>query len=216
MDMSEPITPVPHNEAEQAPAPPAQPPPVSSIEDGRRRRSADSRRRILQAMLELVQEGNPDPSAEATALRAGVGLRTVFRLFRDIEGVCAEMVAPQRREFVECFATPFTAPRGPERLRELFGRLVHIYEARMPLRRAATTRRYTSPSLAAGMKELNHTIDIFIRHQFAGEGNTVPPRIVMLNLLMSYDAWMRLRDDQGLSFDETVTTLQTAINAQLS
>jgi AcrR family transcriptional regulator len=81
--------------------------------DGRRLRSADSRRRILGAMLALILEGKPDPGAEAVAARAGVGLRTVFRLFSDMESICAEMLVPQRLEFVECFTqSNRAAPRG--------------------------------------------------------------------------------------------------------
>ncbi len=183
---------------------------TDAIQDGRRRRSADSRRRIIQAMLELVHEGNPDPGAEAVAHRAGVGLRTVFRLFRDIESVVAEMLVPQRQAFVECFTAPFLAEHGTDRVQELFARLIVIYEARMPLRRAAMARRYSSPSLAAGIRELDTAIDNFIRHALA-ETNASQHSLNMLNLVMSYDAYMRLRDTQGLTQSQTQTTLHTAL-----
>jgi AcrR family transcriptional regulator len=197
--------------AEEGPAPGAPP-----VEDGRRLRSAESRRRIIAAMLELVQHGTPEPAAEAVAARAGVGLRTVFRLFRDMESLCAEMMVPQRQEFVECFTTRFAAPRGPERVRELFGRLTTLYEARMPLRRAATIRRYSSPSLAAGMKELDATINAFLSQQFPAATPREQNRLNMLNLLLSYESWMRLRDSQALSFDASVATLRAAIDVYLA
>jgi AcrR family transcriptional regulator len=186
-----------------------------AIQDGRRRRSADSRRRIIQAMLELVLEGNPDPGAEAVAHRAGVGLRTVFRLFRDIESVVAEMLVPQREAFVDCFTAPFASDHGAPRVHELFARLSALYETRMPLRRAATTRRYSSASLGAGIRELDTAIDAFIRHALA---NTNPSEhcLAMLNLLLSYDAWMRLRDAQGLSQAQTHATLHTALVEMLT
>ena len=184
--------------------------------DGRRLRSAESRRRILEAMLALVQEGHPDPGAEAVALRAGVGLRTVFRLFRDMESICAEMLVPQRQEFVECFVRPFTAARGAARLRELYGRLAALYEARMPLRRAGMMRRYSSPSLAGGIRELDATIAAFIDHEMPGEDAAARERRVMLNLLMSYEAWMRLRDGQALTAAQTLAALEKAIDRQLA
>jgi AcrR family transcriptional regulator len=181
------------------------------IEDGRRLRSAESRRRIIQAMLELVQEGNPDPGAEAVAVRAGVGLRTVFRLFRDMESVCAEMLVPQRQEFVDCFLARYTAPRGPERVRELFARLASLYEFRMPLRRAGTIRRYSSPSLAAAIRELDDTIAGFLELQVPEDRAALD----MLNLLISYETWMRLRDSQRLSYEQTVATLRAAMDRYL-
>jgi AcrR family transcriptional regulator len=188
----------------------------SPIEDGRRLRSAESRRRIIQAMLELVQEGNPDPGAEAVATRAGVGLRTVFRLFRDMESICAEMVVPQRLEFVACFTNPFTDRRGPARVRELYARLAPLYDARLPFRRAGSVRRYSSPSLATAMKELHDTTDAFLQLQLPPSTPADRHRLEMLNLLMSYEAWMHLRDAQGLDYARTRETLQNAIEAQLA
>ena len=42
-------------------------------------------------MLELVREGRIAPTAEEVAQRASVGLRTVFRRFKDMESLYAEM-----------------------------------------------------------------------------------------------------------------------------
>jgi AcrR family transcriptional regulator len=184
--------------------------------DGRHRRSLSSRARIIQATQALVLEGNPDPRAEDVAARAGVGLRTVFRLFRDMESVCAEMLVPQRQAFVECFTVPFAAPEGAGRVRELFTRLAALYEARAPLRRAAISRRYTSPSLAAAMAELDAAITAFIDAQVAPEGPGHAFRRTMLNLLMSYDTWLRLRDSQALDHDQTLATLRQAMDAHLA
>lgn len=60
-----------------------------AAKDGRRRRSAQSRDRIVEALLDLVAGVVVTPSAEAVAARAGVGLRTVFRHFRDMESLSA-------------------------------------------------------------------------------------------------------------------------------
>ena len=60
--------------------------------DGRRRRSLDSRARIVAAMLELVRLGNASPNAVEVAARAGVGLRSVFRHFKDMESLYVEIM----------------------------------------------------------------------------------------------------------------------------
>jgi len=183
----------------------------AGVEDGRHKRSAASRRRIIEAVLALVQEGHPEPGAEAVAARAGVGLRTVFRLFSDMESLCAEMLVPQRQEFVEIFLARFTARRGAPRMQEMFSRLAALYELRMPLRRAGTIRRYSSPSLAAAMRELDQTIEGFLTLQFPVATPADQQRLNMLNLLMSYETWMRLRDSQGLSYEQTLETLRAAL-----
>ena len=61
--------------------------------DGRRARGHVSRSRIVAAMIELVREGCVAPTAEQVALRADVGLRTVFRHFDDMESLYREIRA---------------------------------------------------------------------------------------------------------------------------
>ncbi len=187
----------------------------AASQDGRHQRSVASRERILRAMLDLIREGNPDPRAEDVAARAGVGLRTVFRLFSDMESICAEMLVPQRREFVTCFVSRFSAPPGPTRVRELFTRLAASYEQHMPLRRAGAMRRYTSPSLAAAMRELDDAIATFVDLQLGQMRADAPFKYAMLNLLMSYETWMRLRDGQGLGYEAALGVLREAIDQQL-
>ena len=47
--------------------------------DGRVQRSERSREAIIRAMLDLIGEGIASPTAQQVALRADVGVRTVFR-----------------------------------------------------------------------------------------------------------------------------------------
>ena len=53
--------------------------------DGRRQRSQRSRQKILEAMWALMLDGDMDPSAADIAEKAGVGLRSVFRHFEDMD-----------------------------------------------------------------------------------------------------------------------------------
>ena len=55
--------------------------------DGRRLRSQVSRAKIVEALMTLVEAGQVDPSAEEVAATAGVGLRSVFRHFKDMESL---------------------------------------------------------------------------------------------------------------------------------
>ena len=56
--------------------------------DGRRQRSQRSREKILRAYWELMLAGDMSPSAAAIAEHAGVGLRSVFRHFEDLDISC--------------------------------------------------------------------------------------------------------------------------------
>jgi len=52
--------------------------------DGRQSRTARSRRAICDACLDLVQEGQLQPSADEIAERAGVSRRSIFNHFADL------------------------------------------------------------------------------------------------------------------------------------
>ena len=65
--------------------------------DGRRQRSQRSREKILKACWELMLNGDMKPSAAAIAEHAGVGLRSVFRHFEDLD-TCLLYTSPSPRD----------------------------------------------------------------------------------------------------------------------
>ena len=66
--------------------------------DGRRLRSERSKQAIIDAILALMEEGNLVPSAQTVADRAGIGIRSVFRHFADMEELYAIAGEQQRHE----------------------------------------------------------------------------------------------------------------------
>jgi AcrR family transcriptional regulator len=175
--------------------------PASPI-DGRRLRAEASRARIVAAMLELIAAGNPAPSAEAVAERAGVGLRTVFRLFNDMDSLYREMHAMMLARLVPIAAEPVVGDTWRERLRNLIHRRVRLFEEMMPFQVAADAQRARSPFL-------NKTHEGLVRLQrglatalLPDEIKADPVLVEMMDLVMSFDAWRRLRLDQHLSTDD--------------
>src|SRR5262245_66569994 len=66
--------------------------------DGRVRRGQRSGQAIVEALVGLVGDGILEPTAQQVAARAGVGIRTVFRRFSDMESLFAEMSARVQAE----------------------------------------------------------------------------------------------------------------------
>src|SRR5260221_14667717 len=60
-------------------------------------------------MLELVRAGAISPNAEEVAERAGLGLRTVFRHFDDMDSLYREMAEAMRIELQPIVAAPFAS-----------------------------------------------------------------------------------------------------------
>ena len=67
--------------------------------DGRRLRSDRSRQVIVEAMLQLIDQGNLVPTAQQVADHAKVGIRSVFRHFEDMEAIFATADELWRKEF---------------------------------------------------------------------------------------------------------------------
>ena len=189
--------------------------PEAAAADGRRRRSQDSRARIVQAMLDLVREGDISPSAELVATRADVGLRTVFRHFKDLESLYLEMSAVIDGELISLVHTPFKGATWRDRVLELVERRGWAYERIAPFKRASEVLRHNSPTLQADNTKMVEISREILRRQ-------LPPEIAKdrihfegIDLLLSFDAWNRLRRDQDLSPKRTTEILQAMISALL-
>ncbi len=180
--------------------------------DGRRQRSDASRRKIAQAMLELLREGEPDPSADLVAERAGVGRRTVFRLFSDMDGVFREMHAIMTSLLTPEFVRPFVATTWRARVDELIERRSKAFEDMLPIKTAADARRYTSNFLQKEHKKVT-------RLQREALRDILPASLAKgdmleaLDLTLSFEAWRRLRYEQGLSVKQAQAVLRQLVAA---
>lgn len=178
--------------------------------DGRRKRSETSRAKLVAAMLALVGEGEVTPSAEAVAARAGVGLRTVFRHFADMEALYAGMAAQLATSYAH-WLDPFTATGWRDQLAEMIARRLDTYERLMPFKRAADAHRHASPTI-----QHNHATTLAtMRQRLIG---LLPPAITddpvareTIDLMLSFETWQRLRLDQGLSADQARAVVLAAI-----
>lgn len=63
------------------------------VEDGRVRRSRETRARLLEATWALLGEGNWRPTAREIARRTGVSQRTVFAHFGTLNDLMTEAAA---------------------------------------------------------------------------------------------------------------------------
>ncbi|HJV41771.1 MAG TPA: TetR/AcrR family transcriptional regulator [Caulobacter sp.] len=184
--------------------------------DGRRRRGQDSRDRIVQAMLDLVREGHVSPSAELVAARADVGLRTVFRHFKDLESLFREMSAVIEGELLALADTPFKGATWRERVLELVERRGWAYERIGPFKRASEAHRHQSPALALDNAKLVGVGRDILRRELPVEVARDPVRFEAIDLLLSFDAWNRLRRDQELSPSRATEVLRAMISGLLA
>jgi AcrR family transcriptional regulator len=189
--------------------------PMPEQTDGRRQRSEASREKIVQAMLALVAEGDVCPGAESVAARAGVGLRTVFRHFENMESLYQQISAVVTAELVPMVDEPFTAQDWAGRLIELIERRARIFERVMPYKIAGEVHRHQSAFLERQATEL-------VREQRATLVQLLPEAkradagfLDGLDLLLSFESWRRLRKDQKLSPAAARQVLERLVSALL-
>lgn len=194
--------------------PPGSPRPEAS--DGRVRRGARNRTYIMDAIFELVQEGVLLPTAEQVAQRAGVGTRTVFRHYDDMESLFAEMQSRLEREVRPLLEGPPIEGPLEERVRQLVARRARIFERITPFRRSANVQRIRSPLFQEGNAELDREMRAQLRSVLAGALEPLDEDgLELLDMSASFEAWDRLRSAQRLGRDRAQRILERAILALL-
>lgn len=190
-------------------------PDTKTTTDGRRLRSRDSKRKIVAAMLELVREGIIAPTAEEVAQRANVGLRTVFRRFKDMESLYAEMSVAINEKVEPLIDHKPDHEDWRRNFAQLLERRLQVYEIIRPYRVAADALRFQSDILRNRHRQIvreERERLISSLPEFLLEDTTL---IEGLNAALSFDMWNQLRDDQKLDVPEATEVIQRIVSRLL-
>ncbi len=181
---------------------------VREMSDGRRQRSERSRAQIIEAMFELIREGDMSPSAAKVAERAQVGLRTVFRHFEDMDSLYVEMAERINGEVMPKVLAPFEARDWRGRFFEHVERRIEIYEYVLPVRVSANLRRFQSRFL---MEEYRRGLLIersTLKALLPPEINDDPVLFSAIETTASFQTWRRLRQDSDLCPDKAAVVFR--------
>jgi AcrR family transcriptional regulator len=193
----------------------APPPADDARPDGRRLRTEESRRRVVTALLECVRDGDLDPSAESVAQRAGVGLRTVFRLFKDKEGLLQQMSVAVLSGVANIADSPLEGETWRERLDDLMSRRFTAYEQVMPYRRAAMAHAHRSEVVRSNNEALRQHMRKMLAAALPQEIRADHARFDALEMVLSIEAWIRLRIEQRLDQSRARAAIRRTVHALL-
>ncbi len=192
------------------------PPSADDTVDGRRRRSERSRAQIIEALFALIREGDMNPSAARVAERAAVGQRTVFRLFEDMDSLFGEMAEQIQSEIMPIVLAPYTATDWKDRLAELVRRRADVYERIFPIRVSANLRRFQSRFL---MDEYRRNVILereSLKAVLPTDRASDKRLVAALDVVTGFQAWRRLRQDQGLSAEEAEAIMKFMVERAIS
>jgi AcrR family transcriptional regulator len=190
--------------------------PAVELADGRRRRGQDNRARIVAAMMEIVHGGEIAPSAEQVAARADVGLRTVFRHFQDMDSLYREIAAVVGVEVRAVLVRPLEGDTWQARLIERAGRFSIAYEKMAPYKRAADAFKHRSKFLGGDYARLVEQQREILEQGLPADVARDRDRVEALALLLSFEAWARLRNEQGLSPSRAQAVIEASVRALIA
>jgi len=186
-------------------------------QDGRHARRHRTRDLAVDAVLDLLAEGVLRPTAQQVADRSGVSLRSIFRIFDDVETLRAAAAARQVTRVRHLYVD--VVPTGPleGRVHEVVTISSRLYEQIAPIRRAALRLAPESEALREQLARARAWLRSEVERVFASEvaASGASDLIEALELALSFEAWDRLRTAQGLSASRSAAVIERTIDALL-
>lgn len=184
--------------------------------DGRRERGRSSHKRIVEAMMELIVAGDLSPSAARVAEEAGIGLRTVFRHFDDMDALYAEITATITERVMPAVMASYPDQPWRNNIRELVRRRIRVFETTLPFRLAANIKRYQSPFLMGQYSRVVMLERELILCLLPAPVRSDRIGVEALCAALSFHTWRTLRHDQSLSADEAGTVMGQMVDAVMA
>lgn len=189
---------------------------ATETEDGRKRRSERSREQIIEAMFELVGNGELDPGAARIAEVANVSLRTVFRHFEEVDGLYLEMNRRVQAEVMPIVQSPFNSTDWRDMMLELVDRRSEVFERILPFRVCGSIRRFRSTFLMQGHQE-------FVAMERSILDSVLPEDVrsnvvleAAFDAALGFETWRRLRQDRNFSVEESKATMRKLVEALMA
>lgn len=192
--------------------------------DGRTARSHRTRDALVDATIELVEEGDLRPTAPRVAERAGVSVRSVFQHFDDLETLFAAVGARVTDRLVD-LVEPVDATLPLRQRITAFARMrADLLEAVSPINRAAVLQLPTSPTIDRQFRDAHRFLVAQVDATFsaelagadAGHGDGGAALRDGLVHSCSWATWNVLRSLERRSCDEATEVLSATIGLLLA
>jgi AcrR family transcriptional regulator len=187
--------------------------------DGRRTRGRQTQERIVDALLTLIEAGDPAPANARIAEHAGISARLVYHHFQDLEELFG--VAVERRTEQILTRYPAPPPGGPleTRIAAVVFQRAGLLEWVTPVRLAAMRMEPYSARLREGRDRMLDEARRQLATLFAPELGPLAEadRAMMLAALdaaTSWGAWHHLR--RSLSIEDARAAMTVSVTALLN
>jgi TetR/AcrR family transcriptional regulator of autoinduction and epiphytic fitness len=189
-------------------------------QDGRVARSHRTRAAIVEALVSLLQEGNPQPTVEEIAARASVAPRTVFQHYADREALFAAVSAQREGHLQRLMGTIDPGAPLADRIDEIVAQRARIFEWIAAVRRGALLMEPFSESVREALDSFRATKRLELERVFASEiaacaDGERAALVAALGAAGSWSAWDALRTQQGLDVAAACVALTLTLRSLL-
>lgn len=183
--------------------------------DGRRLRRAQNRDAVLDALVDLFEDGNLQPSSTEIAERAGLSPRSLFRYFDDVDDLNRAAIERQQARAMPLLDIALAAHHSlPDRIAHVVERRCRLYETLAPTARAARTSAHRHELIARKLRSFRAHLRGQLRTLFEPELRDTA-LLPALDALLSFESYELLRHDQRLSRPKVEVALVAALTALL-
>jgi AcrR family transcriptional regulator len=187
--------------------------------DGRNRRAAETRRKIIAAAKAMIAETSVAPTVVGVAKRADVSVRSVFQHFHDVESLFVTVMDSIRADVAQPEMPSANRPLAA-RIEDVVKAFAELFDKVVPLRVAAG-QFVDHPALTErsqqARKELRQaTFEVFAP-EFAALSDQAREELAdAIGAALSLDAWIVLRRRDGLSLERAVAVWRLTLTALLA
>ena len=186
---------------------------VQTEVDGRRLRREQNREAVLDAMVELFEEGQLSPTTGEVAQRAGLSPRSLFRYFDDIDDLNRAAIERQLHD-ARPLLDPDVAVDAPleARIDVLVATRVRLWETIAPAARAARAVAHKHHLVAAQL----HDGRAYMRHQLEDLFPDAPVVVLpAVDAVCSFESYELLRYERRMSKAAAAEALTAGLHALL-
>lgn len=190
--------------------------------DGRVARSRRTRAAIVEALVSLLEEGNPQPTVEEIAARASVAPRTVFQHYADREALFAAVSEHREAHLQQLMGQIDPCDPLDDRIDAIVAQRARVFEWIAAVRRGALLMEPFSESVHAALESFRAAKRAELERVFASEiaarpeGPDRQALIAALGVAGSWSSWDALRSQQQLDPDAAAAALRLTLRALLA
>ncbi len=166
-------------------------------------RGERTRRRVADALVSLLEEGDPSPTAKTVAARAAVSVRLVFHHFEDMESLYRAVLSLQASQYWDTVRSVPADRPVEDRIDQTVQQRAKLFDAVGAVRRAGVTLASRQPDIAAQIAESDAQLRSWLEETFAPElrsaGRERRELLFALDTAASWEAWDRMRRTEHLS-----------------